>query len=67
MKSATHHSKNKRKKKNKNNNNIHMNLNLSYYRKLVGSKTGYAGNKICLPPSLFHESQFHLFFFNSGQ
>ena len=46
MKSATHHSKNNQKKKN-NNNNIHMNLDLSYYQKLVSSKTGYAGNKIC--------------------
>ena len=26
-----------------------MNLDLSYHKKLVGSKTGYAGNKICPP------------------
>ena len=46
MKSATHHSKKTTTKKN---NNIHMNLDLSYHKKLVGSKTGYAGNKICPP------------------
>ena len=50
MKSATHHRKNNNKKSN---NNMHMNLDMSYYQKLAGSKTGYAGNKICPPPHHF--------------
>ena len=30
-----------------------MNFDLSYYQKLVGSKTGYAGYKICPPRPYF--------------